>query len=175
MAPFQEGSFCVSLTPPTFHLCFSQSLYLLVSFPIYLKKQFLKMMIWMTIVCSSLVTSPNEFISLRIHISIRGWTLIDFPLFEWLSHIMITVTRKMDFPNSSAGKESACNAGDTGDAGSLPGLGRSPGGGNGNPLQYSCLKNPKDRRAWWVPVQRLAKSQTWLSKQEDVIKLKISR
>ena len=51
----------------------------------------------------------------------------------------------MDFPNSSAGKESACNAGDTGDAGSLPGLGRSPGGGNGNPLQYSCLKNPKDR------------------------------
>ena len=58
---------------------------------------------------------------------------------------MITVTRKMDFPNSSASKESACYAGDTGDAGSRPGLGRSPGGGNGNPLQHSCLKNPKDR------------------------------
>ena len=43
-------------------------------------------------------------------------------------------------------KESACNAGDTGDAGSIPGSGRSPGGGNGNPLQYSCLENPMDRK-----------------------------
>ena len=58
---------------------------------------------------------------------------------------MITVTRKMDFPNGSVGKESACNAGDTGDASSIPGSGTSPGGGNGNPLQYSYLKNPKDR------------------------------
>ena len=46
------------------------------------------------------------------------------------------------------GQEAACNAGDTGDAGSVPGLGRSPGEGNGNPLQYSCLKNPTDRGAW---------------------------
>ena len=60
---------------------------------------------------------------------------------------MITVTRKMDFPNGSVGKESACNAGDTGDASSIPGSGTSPGGGNGNPLQYSYLKNPKDRGA----------------------------
>ena len=43
------------------------------------------------------------------------------------------------------GKESTCNTGDTEDAGSIPGSGRSPGGGNGNPLQYSCLKNPMDR------------------------------
>ena len=42
------------------------------------------------------------------------------------------------------------NAGDTGDMGSVPGLGRSPGEGNGNPLQYSCLGNPMDRRAWWA-------------------------
>ena len=47
------------------------------------------------------------------------------------------------FPNGSAGKESACSAGDTGDV-MIPWLG-SPGGGNGNPLQYSCLKNPMDR------------------------------
>ena len=47
----------------------------------------------------------------------------------------------MDFPGSSNGKESACNAGDLG---SIPGLGRSPGEGHGNPLQYSCLENPMD-------------------------------
>ena len=50
-----------------------------------------------------------------------------------------------DFPHSSVGKESACNAGDRG---SIPGSGRSPGEGNGNPLQYSCLENPMDRGAW---------------------------
>ena len=49
------------------------------------------------------------------------------------------------FPNSSAGKESACNAGDTGDTGSTSGSGRSPEGGNGNLLQYSYLKNLMDR------------------------------
>ena len=47
----------------------------------------------------------------------------------------------LGFPAGSAGKESACNAGDTGDTGSIPGSGRLPGGGNSNPLQYSCLKN----------------------------------
>ena len=52
----------------------------------------------------------------------------------------------MGFPGGSDGKESACNAGDMG---SIPGLGRSPGGGNGNPLQYSRLKNPMDRGDWW--------------------------
>ena len=47
--------------------------------------------------------------------------------------------------------------------GSIPKLGRSPGGGSGNPLQYSCLENPMDRGAWWATVHRVAKSQTWLS------------
>ena len=51
----------------------------------------------------------------------------------------------MGFPGGSASKESASNAGDVG---SSPGLGRSPGDGNGNPLQYSCLENPMDRGAW---------------------------
>ena len=51
----------------------------------------------------------------------------------------------MGFPNSLVGKESACNAGDPG---SVPGLGRFPGEGNGNPFQYSCLGNPIDRGAW---------------------------
>ena len=53
----------------------------------------------------------------------------------------------MGFPCGSAGKEPACNAGDPG---LIPGLGRSPGEGNENPLQYSCLENPMDRGAWQV-------------------------
>ena len=51
-------------------------------------------------------------------------------------------------PQWLRGKKSTCNAGDTGDSGSVPGSGRSPGEGNGNPLQYPCLENPTDRRAW---------------------------
>ena len=47
------------------------------------------------------------------------------------------------------------------DASSIPGLGRSPGGGHGNLLQYSCLGNPMDRGAWWATVQGVTKSQTW--------------
>ena len=54
-----------------------------------------------------------------------------------------------DFPHSSVGKESACNAGDPD---LIPGLGRSFGEGNGNPLQYSCLENPTDRGAWQATV-----------------------
>ena len=55
----------------------------------------------------------------------------------------------MGFPHSSVGKESACSAGDPG---LIPGLGRSPREGNGNPLQYSCLENPMDRGTWWATV-----------------------
>ena len=67
------------------------------------------------------------------------------------------------FPNGSVGKESACNAGDTGDAGLIPGSGRSPGGGNDNLLQYSSLENPMDRGAWRATVHGITKSQTRLS------------
>ena len=59
------------------------------------------------------------------------------------------------------GKESACNAGDTG---SIPGLGRSPGGWHDNPLWYSCLENPMDRGAWRIMGHRVAKSQTQLKR-----------
>ena len=61
-----------------------------------------------------------------------------------------------------SGKESACNAGDAGDTGSIPGLGGSAGGGNGNPLQFSCLENPIDRGTSRVVVHRIAKSRTQL-------------
>ena len=59
-------------------------------------------------------------------------------------------------PRELSGKESACNAGDVG---SIPGSGRSPEVGNGNPLQYSCLENFIDRGAWWATVHGVAKSQ----------------
>ena len=55
------------------------------------------------------------------------------------------------------------NAEDTADMGSIPGSERSPGAGNGNPLQYSCLEDSMDRGAWWVTVLRVTKSQTLLS------------
>ena len=63
----------------------------------------------------------------------------------------------MGFPGGSDGEESACNVGDLG---SIPGLGRSPGGGHGNPLQYSCLENPQGQRS-------LAGYSPWGSKELD--------
>ena len=67
------------------------------------------------------------------------------------------------FPDDSAGKESACDTGDVGDSSSIPGWGRFPGEGNGNPVQYSCLKNPMDRGAWKVKFHSITNSQKQLS------------
>ena len=64
------------------------------------------------------------------------------------------------FPGGSEVNMSACNVGDPG---SIPGLGRSSGEGNGSPLQYSCLENPMDGGAWWATVHGVAKSQMRLS------------
>ena len=83
-----------------------------------------------------------------VHGVAKSWT--------WLS----AWTELNIFPGGSDGKESAFNAGDVG---SIPRLGRSPGEGNGNPLQYSCLDNPIDRGAWQAIVHRIAKNQTCLS------------
>ena len=66
----------------------------------------------------------------------------------------------MGFPGGPDGKESACNAGDLG---SIPQWGRSPGEGNGYPLQYSCLENSTDRGAWQAIVHGVEKSRTQLS------------
>ena len=63
----------------------------------------------------------------------------------------------MGFPHSSAGKESACNAGDLY---LIPGLGRSPGEGNDDPLLYSCLENSMDKEAWVATVHEITKNQT---------------
>ena len=64
------------------------------------------------------------------------------------------------FPGGSAGKESTCRVGDLG---SIPGLGRSPGDGNGYPLQYSGLETSMNREAWWATIHGVANSQTQLS------------
>ena len=81
----------------------------------------------------------------------KSWTrLRDWTKLNW--------TQK----DGSTGKESACNAGNTGDTGSIPGLGRSPGW-NGNPFHYSCLRNPMDRGVWWAAVHGVVKSQMQLS------------
>ena len=64
-------------------------------------------------------------------------------------------------PQWLSGKESACNAGDTGDAGSIPGSGRYPGGGNGNPFQYSCLENPMDSETSEVQSRGSQRHSLW--------------
>ena len=66
----------------------------------------------------------------------------------------------MGFPGMLVVKNLSANAGDIRDVGSIPGLGRSPGGGHGNPLQYSCLENPTDRGAWQATVHRVAELDT---------------
>ena len=81
--------------------------------------------------------------------------------------------RRLDFPGGSDGKASAYNVGDLGP---IPGSGRSPGEGNGNPLQYSGLENPMDGGTWWAIVHGVAKSQTQLSNFTFTFKiLKINR
>ena len=78
---------------------------------------------------------------------------------EW-EKIFAIIYLIMGFSGGSDGKESACNAGDPG---SIPGLGKSPGEGNGYSLQHSCLENSMDTRAWWATVHGVAKSRTPLS------------
>ena len=66
----------------------------------------------------------------------------------------------MGFPGGTSGKKPPSNAGDTGGAGSIPGSGKCPGGGDGNPLQYSYLKNPVDRGTWKAIVHGVTKKWT---------------
>ena len=77
-----------------------------------------------------------------------------------IMHFYRTLGRFLGLPGGSEGKASSYNAGDLG---SIPGSGRSPREGNGNPLQYSCLENPMDGGAWWATVHGVSKSRTRLS------------
>ena len=94
---------------------------------------------------------------------IKHWTAKETPdqIFLFVSNqlflILLPHSDKRGFPGGSDGKESVYNAGDPG---STPGLGRSPGEGNGSSRQYSCLENPMDRGAWQGTVHGIAKSWT---------------
>ena len=68
----------------------------------------------------------------------------------------------VNFPGGTLVNKLPANVGNTRDMGSIPGLGRSPGGGHGNPLQYSCLESPMDREAWKAMVHGIKKSWTQL-------------
>ena len=118
------------------------------------------------------ITNVMDMILIRLQAFVMNWE-------SWLLHFMgsqrviqdwatelnwrvfaICLCRDYLFPIGSLGKESACSAGDLG---LISESGRSPGEGNGNPLQYSCLENPMDRRTWQATVHGVAKSWTGLS------------
>ena len=93
------------------------------------------------------------------------------PLLTWLRQCLSgfsSIKLGASLPSGSDGKEFVSNAGDLG---SVPGLGRSPGEGNGNTLQNSCLENPMDRGTWGVTVHGDAKSQTWITLSLSTVKL----
>ena len=90
---------------------------------------------------------------------VRGlWPLVIIH-FPWLTETLPPLCDLMGFPRGSVVKNPPASAEDEG---SIPGLGRSPGGKHGNPLQCSCLENPLGRGAWWATVHAGAKSWTWL-------------
>ena len=85
--------------------------------------------------------------------------VLSFKLNIWILFIYLVIS-VLGFPCGSVVKNLSANVGDMG---LIPGSGRAPGGGNGNPLQYSCLGNPMDRGAWQATVHGIAKSRTQLS------------
>ena len=105
-----------------------------------------------------MVQLSHPYVTTGKTMALTIWTLVG----TVMSLIFNMLHRFIGFPGGSDGEESTCSAGDLG---SIPGLGRSPGGGHGNPLQQSCLENPKDRGAWWATVHGIAKSQTRLSNE----------
>ena len=78
-------------------------------------------------------------------------------------------------PEWLKGKESICQAGDTGDVGSIPGFRSSPGGRHGNPLQYSCLENPMDRGAWWATIHGVVESDMTEATEHTIIQKGVSK
>ena len=101
---------------------------------------------------------PNTF---HKHFLKGEWVLVDMrsknqPQHPLLLLVFVFYKGVGGFSDGSADKESACNARDTGDTGSIPGPRRSPRVGKSNPLQYSCLENRMDRGAWWATTRRVA-------------------
>ena len=98
------------------------------------------------------IFNPQDY-TVEVRNRVKGLNLID----KVPEELQTVVRDIVGFPGGSDSKVSACNAGDLG---SIPGSGRSPGEGNGNPLQYSCLDNSMNGGAWWATVHGVAKSWT---------------
>ena len=129
---------------------------------------------WVAMPSSRGSSQPRDWICI-LHVTCTGswllyhWCHLGCPVCTTvpshrLAHLQLQLQRKrvifLQIGNvKSDGKESACNVGDPG---LILGLGRSPGEGNGNPSQYSCLENSTDREAWWLTVRRVTKSWIWL-------------
>ena len=122
--------------------------------------------------CTTFCESSHQFMGIWVVVrasQVAPWSRICLPrqkmqersrLHPWAGKILWSRKRQPTFPGGAEVKASACNVGDLG---SIPGSGRSSGGGNGNPLQYSCLENPIDKGTWWAAVHRAVKNQTQLS------------
>ena len=104
---------------------------------------------------NSFIAHENEFLKNLYGDFVKGRKAI----FHKLSAVVI----KQGFPGGTVLNNPSMNAEHARDSGSIPGLGRSPGTGNGNPLLYSCLENQINRGAWWAIVHGVAKSRTRLS------------
>ena len=96
--------------------------------------------------------------------SSHNYSVFHRHLFFKLEQVIVFSEVPSGLPQWLSGKESACKSGASGDTSSIPRSGRSPGGGHGNPLQYSQLENPLDRGAWQAMVHSVAKSQTQLKR-----------
>jgi len=106
--------------------------------------------------------SHSQQLLFQYILEIASWDIVTLSLIT-LYHIASQIWR--GFLDGSVIKNLPAKAEDSRDAGSIPGLGRYPGKGNGNPLQHSCLGNPMDRGAWQSTVHGVAKSWTWLSNE----------
>ena len=110
--------------------------------------------------CMAVGTTSNSFLNVKLCPSHHSLKCIC----TWYVHNRVLLHNgvKLDFSGDTSGKEPTANAGAIREGSSIPGWGRSPGEENGNPLQYSFLKNSMDRGAWWAPDHRAAESPSQL-------------
>ena len=109
---------------------------------------------------------PGDLPDPKINPVSPDWQAVSLPLSHLGSPIYMYIWIFTELLDGSAGKESTCSARDES---LIPGSGRFPGGGNGNPLHYSCLGNPMDRRAWWAIVHVVTRAEhDWVTKQEHI-------
>ena len=125
-------------------------------------------------VCLSICPAVYLSVSLSICLSIYLSSCLSICLYPSVClsiyHLSICLP---DFTAGSAVKNLPANAGDARDPGSIPGSGRSPGGGNGNPLQYPCLENPMDGGAWWATIYWVTESNTTEANEQTSTRLSI--